>query len=64
MLTRGLQPPDAMRRDGFHRFACSLRKPHEVTVKNAYWTEREPDYEAVIPEMIEMSLKEKKKIEG
>lgn len=59
-----IEDQDAMRPDGFHRFACSLRKPHEVTVKKAYWAEREPDYEAVIPEMIEASLKEKKKIEG
>lgn len=59
-----IEDHDANRHDGFHRFVCSLRKPHEVTVRKAYWAKSEPDYEAAIAELIEMSLKEKKKLEG
>lgn len=45
-----------------HRFVCKIRKPHELSTCSEIWAEGEPDYEAMLKELIKKSEAEKMKL--
>ena len=45
-----------------HRFVCKIRKPHELSTCSEIWAEGEPDYEAMLKELIKKSEAEKVKL--
>lgn len=51
------------RKGDLHRFVCKIRKPHELSTSSEAWAEGEPDYEAMLKEMIKKSEAEKAKLE-
>ena len=50
------------RKGDLHRFVCKIRKPHELSTSGEFWAEGEPDYEAMLKEMIKKSEAEKMKL--
>lgn len=50
------------RKGDLHRFVCKIRKPHELSTSSEIWAEGEPDYEAMLKELIKKSEAEKMKL--
>lgn len=50
------------RKGDLHRFVCKIRKPHELSTSGEIWAEGEPDYEAMLKELIKKSEAEKMKL--